>query len=401
MKIAVLHSGNSGFFPRFYQDLCVAADKRGDEIMAFAPRSGLNLRRPLSRQIIWGNRWNWHFHFRMYKLTGLQDIWSPFSTYDLIRKLEAYDPDLVHLNVVNQWDTSFPQLIRYINKKGIPVVWTFHDTRVFTGRCAYFDEASCFRWQTGCGKCPKEGLYQPSLIDNTRLEWKLRNRWFNGIKKLHIVTPSEWMASLVKMSFLKDKPVTVINNGVDTTAFSKEINVIVDKLEGVQGKIVLGVAAGWEHRKGLDSMLWLSKHLPEGYQMVLVGLRPGQESTLPDNIIGICRTNSKEELIAIYQKATVFVNATLADNFPTVNIEALGAGLPVVTFETGGSGECLAKGCGMSVPKGDNNALLKAVIEVASHPEFYSKENCIRRSRDFSLRQFDKYVELYHQLAMK
>ena len=399
MKIAVLHSGNLGFFPRFYQDLCVAVDKRGDEIMAFAPRSGQNLRRPLERQILWGNRWNWHVHFRLYKLTGLQDIWSPFSTNDLIDKLKAYQPDLIHLHVVNQWDTSFPMLIRYLNKTGVPVIWTFHDTRVFTARCASFDEANCFRWQNGCGNCPKDGLYPPSLIDNTRLEWKLRNNWFNRIKNLYIVTPSEWLAGLVRQSFLKDKPITVINNGIDTTAFSQPMNINIPQLEGVKEKVVLSVAADWGHRKGLDTMIWMSKWLPEGYKIVLVGLKPSQMDMIPKNIIGIQRTNSKEELIAIYQRASVFVNATLADNFPTVNIEALGAGLPVVTFETGGSAECLAEGCGLSVPKGDDEALLKAVIKVASHPEIFSKENCIRRSKDFSLAQFDRYVDFYHSLV--
>lgn len=398
MKIAVLHSGNLGFFPRFYQDLCKAVEKRGDEILAFAPNTGQNRRRPLLRQILWGYKWNWFAHFSLYKLTGLQDLWSPFSTRDLIKKLKAYHPDLVHLHVVNQWDTSFPMLIRYLNKAKIPVVWTFHDTRVFTGRCAYFDEANCYRWQTGCGRCPKEGLYPPSFVDNTHLQWKLRKKWFNGIKNLHIVTPSQWLADLVSQSFLKEKPICVIHNGIDTSSFSEPVNIEIPQLDSVKKKILLGVSAGWEHRKGLDSMLWMSEHLPNDYQIVLVGLRPGQEAELPSNIIGIQRTSSKEELIAFYQKATVFVNPTLADNFPTVNIEALGAGLPVVTFRTGGSAECLTDGCGLSVEKGNNEALLKAVIEVATHPEIYTRNHCIRRSKDFSLDQFDKYVDLYHSL---
>ena len=113
------------------------------------------------------------------------------------------------------------------------------------------------------------------------------------------------------------------------------------------------------------------------------------------------RTNSKEELIAIYQRADVYVNPTLADNFPTVNIEALGAGLPVVTFNAGGSAECLDDTCGISVEKGNNQALMDAIIYVCSHPEKYTKENCIRRSQVFGLGQFGEYLNLYKTLIIK
>jgi len=401
MKIAILNSANMGFYPRFYQDLREAVKKMGDEIVPFATNSGRNMHRPLPDQVLWGNRWNWFVHYHIYKFTGLQDIWSPFSTYNLIRKLKKYNPDLIHLNVVNQWDTSFPMFVRYINKADIPVVWTFHDTRVFTGRCANFDESNCQRWKTGCGRCPKGGIYTPSFIDNSRLQWKLRRKWFGGLRNLNIVTPSQWLADLVRQSFLKDKPLTVINNGIDTTSFSQPQVVEIPQLNGINKKIVLGVAARWQHRKGLDSMMWLSSRLSKEYQIVLVGIAPGQEETLPSNIIGIPRTNSKEELIALYQRADVFVNPTLADNFPTVNIEALGAGLPVVTFRTGGSAECLKDGCGLSVEKGNDEALLNAIIEVTTHPELFTREKCIERSKDFSLAQFDKYVELYHKLQNK
>ncbi len=400
MKIAVLHSSNQGFFPRFYSDLCKSADASGDEIHVFGPVNGNNKRRPLNRQTLWGNKLNWFVHYNLYRITGLQDIFSLFCTIDLIRRLKVYNPDIFHLNVMNEWNTCFPLLKWYLNKTGKPVVWTFHDTRTFTGRCASFEEVQCFRWKTGCGNCPKGGLYWPSYIDNTSLEWKLRKQMFAGIKKLTVITPSQWLANHVKDSFFKDKDILVLHNGIDTTTFSKPTAIEINALKSIKGKILLGVAVGWEHRKGLDSMIWLSKHLSEEYQIVLVGgIRDDLQNTVPSNIICLPRTNSKEELIALYQAADVFVNPTLADNFPTVNIEALGAGLPVVTFKTGGSAECIDETSGIGVEKGDNEALLKAIVQVCEHPEIYSKENCIKRSKEFSLSQFDKYIELYHSLV--
>lgn len=401
MKIAILQSANLGFFPRFYRDLKQVSEGRGDEIVSFAPNSGQNRRNPLPKQILWGFRWNWFFHYYMYKLTGLQDIWSPISTLDLILKLRRERPDIIHFHIVNQWDICFPMLISYINKNSIPVIWTFHDTRAFTGRCANFDIASCEKWISGCGGCPRDALYWPSFIDNTHMQWRLRKRWFNGINSLYIVTPSEWLAGLVRSSFLKKKPVSVIYNGIDVSTFSKPQRIEIPQLKNINKRIILGVAARWQKRKGLESMLWLSEHIPQDLIIVLVGVTPELRDALPNNIIGIPRTNSKDELIAIYQRASVFVNPTLADNFPTVNIEALGAGIPVVTFRTGGSSECLDEKSGISVPKGDNKALLSAVLKVISNPDVYSKENCIKRSKDFSLSQYDKYVELYHLINIK
>lgn len=400
MKIAVLHSSNQGFFPRFFSDLCKSADKSGDEIRAFGPINGNNIHRRLERQTLWGNRLNWFVHYHLYKITGLQDIFSLFSTLDLIKKLNNYRPDVFHMNVMNEWNICFPLLKRYLNKSNKPIIWTFHDTRTFTGRCASFEEVQCFRWEKGCGQCPKGGLYWPSYIDNTRLEWKIRKSMFVGIKNLTVVTPSQWLADHVKKSFFSGKPIRVLHNGIDTTSFSKPIGIVPKALQNVKGKILLGVAVGWEHRKGLDSMIWLSKNLPQGYQIVLVGgIREDLKSTVPDNIICLHKTNSKEELIALYQASDIFVNPTLADNFPTVNIEALGAGLPVVTFRTGGSAESIDETSGIGVEKGNNEALLKAILEVGEHPEKYSKDNCINRSQKFSLKQFDKYIELYHSLT--
>lgn len=74
---------------------------------------------------------------------------------------------------------------------------------------------------------------------------------------------------------------------------------------------------------------------------MLVGLTEKQKANLPGGIIGITRTNSVEELAEIYTAADVFVNLTLEDTFPTTNLEALACGTPVITFNTGGSPECI------------------------------------------------------------
>ena len=109
---------------------------------------------------------------------------------------------------------------------------------------------------------------------------------------------------------------------------------------GLEGKkIVLGVASVWDERKGLDDFIKLANMLDDSYAIVLVGLSEKQIRNLPKEIIGIRRTNSTQELAAIYTAADVFVNPTYEDNYPTTNLEAQACGTPVITYRTGGSPE--------------------------------------------------------------
>ena len=77
-------------------------------------------------------------------------------------------------------------------------------------------------------------------------------------------------------------------------------------------------------------------------------------------MIGIEHTNSVKELVELYSAAEIFVNPTLEDNYPTTNIEAIACGIPVVTYDTGGSPES-AKMFGTCVPKRDVQALVRAI----------------------------------------
>ncbi len=400
MRIVIIQSGNSGFFPRFYNSLISSAANRKDDIVLLCPNIGLNRRTQLNNQIVFGSKYNWYIHYHLYKLFGLQDVFSFFDTVDLIRKLKAFKPDVIHFHVVNAWIINFPLLIRYINKHNIKVIWTMHDCRAFTGRCAYFDEVSCDKWLNGCGNCPQKELYWPTLIDASALQWRLRKKFFNKINSLHIVTPSGWLANYVKQSFLKKYPVEVIYNGLDLASFkTTKHDAKIDAIP--TGKtVILGVAANWEYRKGLDFFKSLAKDLPLNYQIVLVGAMNNEDvSTIPENIICWGKTSSSDEMVVLYQRASVFVNPTLADNFPTTNIEALASGTPVITYITGGSAEAIDEKSGVAVRQGDYEALKTAVIHVCAHRhDIYTKENCIKRSENFSLRQFDKYIELYHSI---
>ena len=269
MKIAIIHSANNGFFPRFYKSLYETIIKNNHQAFLVQPNNGVNIRNNLPRQILFGTRINWFIHYRLYRITGLQDIWSFWDTISLLIKLNKITPNIIHLHVVNECNINFPLLAWYTRIKKIPIIWTMHDCRAFTGRCAYFDEINCSKWIEGCGKCPQKELYSPTWIDNSRLQWKIRKKVFNSFYSLNIITPSKWLANYVNKSFLKNNQCEVIYNGIDIERFSKEqSDKWLDEYNLRGKKIILGVAGAWEERKGFSFFIKLAKDLPDEYKIV-------------------------------------------------------------------------------------------------------------------------------------
>jgi len=315
---------------------------------------------------------------------------SKTATIRFIKWVKEYDPDVIHLHNIHGYYINVEVLFNYLKTCGKKVIWTLHDCWSFTGHCAYFDYVSCEKWKTGCYSCSQKTEY-PSRIgpDMSKPHYALKKNLFTGIQDMTLVTPSQWLADLISESFMKEYQTRVIYNGVDTAIFKPTEGNVKEKYGCVGKKIVLGVAAVWDKRKGLSSFVELAKRLDESYQIILVGLSRDQIDKLPSSIIGIERTNSVQELASLYSAADVFVNPTLEDNYPTTNIEAIACGTPVITYETGGSSES-AKMYGTAVPKRYMSKLVKAI---------QNAEKIVPGIVDIDYRNtVRKYVELYEEI---
>lgn len=176
-----------------------------------------------------------------------------------------------------------------------------------------------------------------------------------------LITPSQWLADLVKQSFLKEYPVEVHYNTIDTNVFKPTLSDFRERYGLVGKKIVLGVASKWDERKGLRDFYKLATMLDDQYAIVLVGLSEKQIKELSKNILGIRRTNSPQELAAIYTAADVFFNPTYEDNYPTVNLEAEACGTRVVTYDTGGCRETIHSPKSVVIPVGTYRKLQNLV----------------------------------------
>jgi glycosyltransferase involved in cell wall biosynthesis len=229
--------------------------------------------------------------------------------------------------------------------------------------------------------------------------WRLKKKWFTGVEDMTIVTPSQWLAGLVKESILKDYTVKVIHNGIDLSIFKSMPNNFREKYGIPENKkILLGVAFGWGIRKGLDVFLELEKRLdPHKYQIVLVGTDDKVDKQLPAGIISIHRTQNQQELAEIYTAADLFVNPTREENYPTVNMESLACGTPVLTFRTGGSPEILDENTGAVVDCDDIDALEQEIVRICDKKP-HSMEACLTRAKSFDMNErFEEYIKLYEQ----
>jgi glycosyltransferase involved in cell wall biosynthesis len=403
MKVAYINTVLTGSTGKIMRETANLAKEMGAQIRLCVPKGRHNDINMAQDVLPIGNRFSEDLHILLGRITGLQGCFGVFATYRFLKRLKKFGPDILHLHNLHNCYINLPMLFRWIKKKNIKVVWTLHDCWSFTGHCPHFTVEKCNRWETGCYKCSKFRAYPQSYIDTSKMLFKAKKRWFTGVNDLTIVTPSRWLADLAKKSFLKDYPIITINNGIDIgnegfmpidSTFKRDYN-IEDKY------VVLGVAGAWSRDKGLDAFVELSKRLDKKFQVVLVGTSEKVDAGLPENIISIHKTQSKKQLAEIYSAADLFVNPTRADTFPTVNIEALACGTPVLTFETGGSPEIIDEACGSVVKCDDLDAFVNEIQRICTEKP-YSKEACLKRSEDFDNKKcFEKYIKLYEEMLKK
>lgn len=163
--------------------------------------------------------------------------------------------------------------------------------------------------------------------------------------------------------------------------------------------MILGISFGWGKRKGLDVFIELAKRLDERYQIVLIGTDDAIDRQLPSNIISIHRTNDQQELAEIYSAADLLVNPTREDNYPTVNMESIACGTPVLTFETGGSPEMVDRNTGEIIPCDDVDSMIQEIERICIERP-YSEEDCIRKAKTFDKwKKFREYVDLYESVG--
>lgn len=511
---------------RICTDLAAALEEQGHEVkIAYGREIVPEQFQKYSVRI--GSNYSIYLHGLKARLFDASGFGSKYATRQFIKWIREFDPDIIHLHNIHGYYINIQILFDYLKESGKKIIWTLHDCWAFTGHCSYFDLANCDRWKNGCESCPNKKKYPKSIIDRSYFNWNKKNKLFSNVPNLSIVTPSEWLAALIKQSFLSEYNVTVIHNGIDTNIFkpinndfksmynlhyktiisiilpdgfcercltsiiniknklsdkynliligaganyslfnfpsdiifiktssnkmitniccesdivlaqiidqdtvfykteNKMLNTlfceesVVRKIVNIQNnnsldtactklgyfsfrnkycssdkKIILAVSAFWGNNKGINDFFMLRNLLPEDkYLLIIVGLNKEQETKIKGSIISIRRTNDVQELRMLYSIADYFVNPTYEDNYPTVNLEAISCGTPVISYNTGGSSES-TKLFGEVVKRGGVCDIANVIINNKNfHPP---KEKSLTKGEMLSL-----YMPIYNQKVIK
>ncbi|MBQ3235619.1 MAG: glycosyltransferase [Clostridia bacterium] len=328
-------------------------------------------------------------HALLSRFTGLQGYYSNCATNRLIKAVKTEKPDIVHLhNLHGNFINSF-KFLKYLKENDIPTVITLHDCNAFTGKCTHYTSAGCYRWQSGCGNCPRLKSDIPSyFFDRTGKMLKDKERLYQEFKRLGVIAVSEWIKTQAEKSILKTANIKRVYNWVDTSVFTPNNS----KNESF---IVLGVSAKWKggSSKYLD-FVELAKSLPDT-KFVLVGKREGNIK-FPPNVVFIDYVSSALDMAKLYQSSGVYVHLSREDSYGKVITEALACGTPVIVYDATACPELVDKGCGYVVGVGDLSAVKEKILEVKNTGKDFYFENCVKSANKFEKGNiFDQTLEFY------
>lgn len=397
MKVIQINTFATLSTGRIAIDLSKTLEDNGHESRVFYSR-GIELKDDFC--VKFGNKFDITHHALLTRITDRTGFYSKFSTKNLIKQIEKYNPDIIHLHNLHGYYINIPLLFEYLKEINKPVVWTLHDCWAFTGHCAYYSMLLCDKWKKQCYECPQKQEYPKSILkDNSKINYREKKRIFNSLDNLNLVVPSNWLAGEVSQSFLKQYPTFTIYNGIDLEIFKPTKSNFRIRYNLQDKYIILGVASTWSTRKGLDIFIKLSKVLNSKFKIILIGLSKEQLNSIPSEILGFSRTESLQELAAIYTTADIYFNASKEEVMGLTTVEALACGTPAMVFDSTAIPEVIDNECGIVITSDNDTVenIVKIINDLQSKK--FSTLKCIERAKNFEKKQqFLKYIKLYEEL---
>lgn len=344
-------------------------------------------------------------HYAEHIIFDNDGLASRKATHKLVQIIEDIKPDIIHLHNIHDHWLNYKILFEYLNTLDTPIVWTQHDCWSFTGGCGYFSILGCEQWKTICtDRCPlRMRPFTRHIINRAKKHYELKKELFCATKNLTLVSVSQWLEGMLKESFLKDKQIDTIHNGVDISVF-KPLDSVGDILNkyGLEGSMyVVAAATAWSDRKGFNDYCRLSEKIPSGVKMVLVGLTENQcQEAAKYGIIGILRTENLRELVALYNGASIVMNLSYEETFGLTTVEGFACGTPSIVYNATASPELVTSDTGIIVEVGDIEGVARAVVEILEKGKATYSSVCRKRAevnydKD---KKFQEYLDLYEEI---
>ena len=344
-----------------------------------------------------GTKLDIYTHYAKHKFLNKEGYGCKRATNGLIKRISEIKPDIIHLHNIHDHWLNYPILFSYLKSIDTPVVWTFHDCWAFTGGCAHFVEYGCLKWKTDCSDCPLKRLNSGRSSKN--LSDKIESIKSLG-DRIHLISVSHWLDSLVAESRLGEISHSVIYNGIDTDTFKPRDYSEIESKYNLKGKkVLLAVSNVWPESKGLKDFIELRKFLDSDFIIILVGLPKDLISKLPDGILGIERTSNINELCAFYTRADAVLSLSKAETFGLTLIEGQACGTPSIGYASTAINELINDENGLKVETSNIQQIAEAAKFVCETKQFSSavlRNNVIQNYK--SDNQLKKYLELYSSL---
>lgn len=331
------------------------------------------------------------------RLTGLSYGGCLLSTAMILRTLDREQPDIVHLQCVNEHFVNIYRLVSWLRDNRIRTVLTLHADFMFTANCG--SSLECEGWRDGCLACPDVKRATKSLLLNRTAESydRLKDAFDGFGNRLSVVSVSPWLMERAKSSpMLRSFKHSTIMNGVDANVFkptdSQEVRWMYDLGER---KIVLHVTAQFDdspgYLKGGSYVFELARRMTNDL-VTFVVIGPSRiAGSVPDNVLMLGKLSDGNELARWYSAASCTLLTSKQETFSLVCAESLCCGTPVVGFRAGGPESIAYPAASTFESHGDLDALESCVreailakrdqrISIAEQARLlYAKEVMVRR----------------------
>ncbi|MEV6514197.1 glycosyltransferase family 4 protein [Micromonospora chalcea] len=265
-------------------------------------------------------------------LLPISPIWAPKAQHDLDRLLTAHRPDVLHLH--NPYPLLSPWVVRTAHKRGVPVVQTVHNYRQVCSSGLYFRDGVI------CQDCRGRALGVPAIVHrcyrNSRAQSALmattlavhRPTWKSVDRYIALTTA---VADHLRDYGIPDERIVVKPNAVPDPGTPAPAG---------NGFLFMGRLSP---EKGLDLLLAAWRRHPVGAlgPLRIAGdgeLRPLAEAAAAErpDVLYLGQLDRSGVRAALADSSVVLATSTWHDVLPTVIIEALAAGRPVLGTALGG-----------------------------------------------------------------
>jgi glycosyltransferase involved in cell wall biosynthesis len=218
--------------------------------------------------------------------------------------------------------------------------------------------------------------------------------WRFLARRSHIVSPSESLKKLI-IANCPSENVTVIPNGIDSGMFR---HVPKEKRILMAGRIV--------QSKGLQYAIEALKGMPSEWKIDIVG-----DGTYLDELKSLATRldvpvtfhgwldRADAKLVSLFERSSIFIFPSEAENFPTVLLEAMSAGMAIITSNVGGCPEVVGDAA-IFVPPRDPGSIRAAIAQLMGSPALMEKLSAagVQRAGGFSWQSIAaRYVAFYRQ----